>query len=64
MLSAGVIRLDRNAGGRQSRIKRRLDAADLCRFAEAAKASHSDVDGSYTGNPLYDELPVQDADDL
>ena len=25
---------------------------------------HSDVQGSWTGNPLYDEEPVQDADDL
>lgn len=25
---------------------------------------HSDVQGSWTGTPLYDEMPVQDADDL
>ena len=25
---------------------------------------HSDVNGSYTGQPLSDDQPIQDADDL
>ena len=33
-------------------------------FPEPAEPIHSDVQGSYTGDPLYDEQPVQDADDL
>lgn len=33
-------------------------------FAELARRSHSDVLGSYTGDPLTDDQPVQDADDL
>lgn len=33
-------------------------------FAEEARKAHSDVLGSYTGNPLADDIPVQDADDL
>lgn len=33
-------------------------------FGEQAKQWHADVQGSYTGNPLYDDQPVQDADDL
>ena len=33
-------------------------------FPEPAQPIHSDVQGSYTGNPLYDEIPFQDADDL
>lgn len=33
-------------------------------FADSAKKAHSDVLGSYTGDPLADETPVQDADDL
>lgn len=33
-------------------------------FAEQARLAHSDVLGSYTGNPLLDEMPVQDVDDL
>lgn len=33
-------------------------------FSEQARLAHSDVLGSYTGNPLQDRMPVQDADDL
>ena len=33
-------------------------------FGELSKETHSDVNGSYTGNPLDDEMPEQDADDL
>lgn len=36
----------------------------LLDFAELAKETNSDTLGSYTGNPLYDDEPVQDADDL
>ncbi len=31
---------------------------------ESAHIIPSDVTGSYTGNPIDDEVPVQDADDL
>ena len=37
---------------------------ELENFAEPARDAHSDVQGSWTGNPLYDAQPVQDADDL
>lgn len=33
-------------------------------FSGGDERLHSDVQGSWTGNPLYDDLPVQDADDL
>ncbi len=33
-------------------------------FAESAHEAHSDVLGSYTGDPFSDDTPVQDADDL
>ena len=41
-----------------------LKVKEMEDFAELAKDAHSDVQGSYTGDPLYDEQPVQDADDL
>ena len=31
---------------------------------ESSHVIPSDVTGSYTGNPIDDEVPVQDADDL
>lgn len=31
---------------------------------QSAHGVPSDVTGSYTGNPIDDEVPVQDADDL
>jgi hypothetical protein len=46
--------------GRKKTAKRE----QILDFAEISKATHSDTDGSYTGSPLYDETPVQDADDL
>lgn len=33
-------------------------------FTGGSKALHSDVQGSWTGNPLDGDEPVQDADDL
>ncbi len=33
-------------------------------FSGGDEQLHSDVQGSWTGNPLYYEEPVQDADDL
>ncbi len=33
-------------------------------FSGGDEQLHSDVQGSWTGNPLYDDQPVQDADDL
>lgn len=33
-------------------------------FEGGDEALHSDVQGSWTGTPLYDDVPVQDADDL
>ena len=36
------------------------DAMDVCMHGEKI----SDVLGSYTGTPKYDDEPVQDADDL
>ena len=38
--------------------------AEMEDFAEMARLAHSDGLGSYTGNPILDEMPVQDADDL
>lgn len=33
-------------------------------FTGGDESLHSDVQGSWTGNPLYGDEPVQDADDL
>ncbi len=33
-------------------------------FQDGDDTLHSDVQGSWTGTPLYDDMPVQDADDL
>ena len=49
---------------KQPKAKRRIPAQVPQRFARSAEQAHSDVLGSYTGNPLYDDQPVQDADDL
>ena len=46
------------------RLKKRIDLKKLTDFAESAKASHTDIDGSYTGTPAGGGSPVQDADDL
>lgn len=42
----------------------RIAAQAPSAFSEPAEPIHSDIQGSYTGDPLYDEEPVQDADDL
>jgi len=48
-----------------SRKKRKsIQGDEPVAFGEQAKQFHADVQGSYTGNPLYDEEPIQDADDL
>ncbi len=48
--------------------KKKQDKKQLVRsleeFSGGGEQLHSDVQGSWTGNPLYDEEPVQDADDL
>ena len=49
---------------RQTTKAERIAAQVLNVFPEPAEPIHSDVQGSYTGDPLYDEQPVQDADDL
>ena len=49
---------------KQPKEKKRFSAQIPQRFAGSAEEAHSDVLGSYTGNPLYDDQPVQDADDL
>ena len=53
---------------RKRPVPRKFDVDDefsaIEDFAEFAREGHSDVDGSYTGRPLFDEQPVQDADDL
>ena len=49
------------------KTKKRQDkqlVRSLEEFSGGDEQLHSDVQGSWTGNPLYDEEPVQDADDL
>lgn len=49
---------------KQSRARKRAFTRVPNAFSEPAGPILSDVQGSYTGNPLDGEQPVQDADDL
>ncbi len=44
---------------KQSKVQEVIDADNT-----TDKTITSDVNGSYTGNPLNGDVPVQDADDL
>ena len=49
--------------GKKRRQKERL-IESLEQFSGGDERLHSDVQGSWTGNPLCGDTPVQDADDL